>query len=104
MKLFNKIFNKTKLTPLEESIKLIDYSDDKEIKKPGNQKEEVLSHLLEFGSITSMQAIELYGITRLAAKIHELREDNYNITTKNQSFTNRYKNLSTYGIYTLIKK
>lgn len=72
------------------------------IKKPTNQREEVLAHLKENGNISSMSAIKLYGITRLAAKIHELRDEGFNITTTLIKFTNRYQNKSTYGVYKLV--
>lgn len=39
------------------------------------QKEQVLAHLKEHGSITSMDAIKLYWITRLSQYIYLLRND-----------------------------
>lgn len=48
------------------------------IGKKGQMKE-VLNHLKSKKSITSMQAFELYGCTRLAAKIHDLRKAGYDI-------------------------
>lgn len=45
------------------------------------QKETILSHLKQYRSISSWQAIESYGITRLAEMIHQLRhDDKLNIT------------------------
>ncbi len=38
------------------------------------QEEKVLMHLKHFGTITPMEAIQDYGITRLAAKIHLLKK------------------------------
>lgn len=72
--------------------------------QPTNQKEEILAHLKEFGTIKSMEAIELYGITRLAAKIHQLKDEGHNITREDVKFTNRYNNKSSYGKYKLILK
>ena len=43
------------------------------------QKKQVLWHLLENGSITSWDAIELYGITRLSQYIYLLTKDGYMI-------------------------
>lgn len=40
--------------------------------------------------ITSLRAIEKYGITRLAAVIHELRDDGIEITTDTVPVKNRY--------------
>ena len=38
------------------------------------QNARVLRHLKKFGSITSMQAFQLYGITRLSGRIFDLRK------------------------------
>lgn len=43
------------------------------------QKEEVLRHLREKGSLSSFEAFAYYGITRLSARVHELRKDGYTI-------------------------
>ena len=45
------------------------------------QKELVLSHLRK-GTITSMEAFQLYNITRLADRIFVLRKDGWKISTK----------------------
>ena len=37
------------------------------------QREKVLKHILKTGSISSFEAIMDYGITRLAARIHDLK-------------------------------
>ena len=46
-----------------------------------SQEDVVLKHLREHGSITSMTAFRLYDITRLSAKVFNLREDGYDIMT-----------------------
>lgn len=71
--------------------------------KPTNQKEEILKHLLDFGTITSIEAIEMYGVTRLSDKIYLLRKEGYSILTNSRKFTNRYGNVSTYGVYKINK-
>lgn len=45
-----------------------------------NQKDQVLNHFAKKKSITSWEAIQKYGITRLAAVILELKT-NHNIMT-----------------------
>jgi len=45
------------------------------------QKDLVLSHLMK-GTITSMEAFQLYSITRLADRIFVLRKDGWKISTK----------------------
>ena len=48
------------------------------------KKQRVLNHLKSGKSITSMEAITLYGVTRLAAVIHTLKTyEGYNIESEN---------------------
>ena len=56
-----------------------------------NQKQEVLRHIKRYGSITSMEAFEKYGITRLSAIIYILRRE-YEIVTIMRTSINRYGN------------
>lgn len=49
------------------------------------QKEQVLHHLKQKKTITSWEAIQDYGITRLSAWIHELKKDGYVIKSHNIS-------------------
>lgn len=46
-----------------------------------NKTQLILSHLQKKKKITSWEAIELYGATRLAATIHQLKEYGYEIQT-----------------------
>jgi hypothetical protein len=46
-----------------------------------SQKQAVLSHLKEYGSITPLEALKLYGCLRLGARISDLRDEGYKITT-----------------------
>ena len=67
-----------------------------------SQKQAVLNHLKMFGSITSMQAISLYGATRLSAIIYNLRhKDGYMIETRMLTGKNRFGNVVEYGKYIL---
>ena len=70
--------------------------------KKTNKTEEVLKHLQEHGSITSIEAIEKYGATRLSAIIFKLRKKGYNIDTITIPFTDRYGTKSNFGKYILI--
>ena len=49
-----------------------------------NQKEQVLNHLKQHGKITSWGAIQEYGITRLSARIKDLKEDGHQITSRRE--------------------
>lgn len=46
-----------------------------------NQHTQVLAHLKEYGSITSMEAFSRYHITRLSSIIYNLRKRGYDIHT-----------------------
>ena len=63
----------------------------------------VASHLLKNRRITSAQAFEKYGITRLSSVIHELRAKGYPIITDMTEGVNRYGNPVKYGVYRLPK-
>lgn len=65
------------------------------------QEQRVLRHLKMFGSITSWEAIQEYGITRLSAKIYNLRNIGYDITNKTEHTKNRYGEKVAYARYTL---
>lgn len=64
----------------------------------------VREHLLEKGTITSWEAIELYGATRLSAIIFNLRQRGMNIGTRDKVFTDRYGTKSSFAEYYLIKE
>lgn len=66
-----------------------------------SQKDLVLRHLQDFGSITSMDAFNDYGITRLSAVVYDLREAGYKIKTNDETRKNRYGVATTYARYTL---
>lgn len=72
--------------------------------KKKNKTSEVLEHLRKYGSISSIEAIRLYGATRLSAIIYNLRH-NYglNIITQDIPFTDRYGTNSDYGKYILVE-
>lgn len=68
------------------------------------QKGEVLLHLQTKGSITSFEAFANYGVTRLAAIIHELRtKQGLNIETIKKKTLNRYNNITNYAKYKLLE-
>lgn len=49
------------------------------------QKSVVLRHLRHYGSISAFEAITSYGITRLAARIFELKQDGYKFETERKT-------------------
>ena len=48
----------------------------------GTQKSIVRQHLLDGNSITPLEALNRFGIFRLAAVVHELRDEGLNIITE----------------------
>tara|TARA_R110002020_G_scaffold56514_2_gene156329 strand:+ start:426 stop:656 length:231 start_codon:yes stop_codon:yes gene_type:complete len=46
------------------------------------QTDKVLLHLEKRGSLTPLQAMDLYGIMRLAARIGELRREGHDIASE----------------------
>tara|TARA_R100001129_G_scaffold141848_1_gene103056 strand:+ start:28 stop:252 length:225 start_codon:yes stop_codon:yes gene_type:complete len=61
------------------------------------QENQILNHLKKHKFITSWEAIQEYRITRLSARIYELREKGYQIITKNIT-----ENGKTFAEYSLI--
>ena len=54
------------------------------------QCERILYHLKEYGSITSLEAMQWYGCYRLASRISELKEQGVNITKRVVKGKNKY--------------
>jgi len=62
----------------------------------------VLSHLKSGQTITSLDAINLYGATRLSAIIFTLRQRGLNIATLPTTIKDRFGNTTTYAKYKLL--
>ena len=75
--------------------------------RASNQSDIVLEHMLQYGSISSIEATELYKITRLGAVIHRLRhKDKININmqrvSNDEAGGSGGREGSSYGLYTLV--
>lgn len=69
------------------------------------QENLVLQHLKEHGSITSMEAINLFGATRLSAIIYNLRHKNgCDILTNLETVTTRLGQKTSIARYILVKE
>jgi len=66
-----------------------------------NQKEKVIRHLNNYGSITPLDALKDYSIMRLAAVVFNLKEDGYDIQSEMVSGINKFGEIVNYGKYTL---
>lgn len=68
-----------------------------------NQENQVLEFMIKYKGITSMQAFKHLGVTRLSAKIFDLRKK-YNIKDVWEESINRYGNPVRYKRYIYIGK
>ena len=83
----------------------MDNIERKEIMKTWNKMTKtkaILFHLEEVGEITTWEAIQQYGVTRLSCIIHNLR-NRYDLPIKSEKveFTDRYGTSSYYVKYKL---
>ena len=67
------------------------------------QKQMVLNYLKNHVGITSLTAIEKFGITRLSAVIFELKEEGNNILSLPKDVKNRYGQKCRVAEYRLVK-
>ncbi len=58
-------------------------------------------HLIKHGSISSLEAIDLYGITRLSSRIYKLRKRGWRLTSEPEKGKNRYGKTIVYSRYRL---
>lgn len=65
------------------------------------QKQRIINYIREFGSITSLDAYKDLGITQLATRIKELKEQGYEFRTEWESSKNRYEEKVDYKRYYL---
>lgn len=65
------------------------------------QRDRVINYIREFGSISSWEAYKDLGITQLATRIKELKEQGYEFRTEWESSTNRYGEKTDYKRYYL---
>ena len=72
------------------------------MKKKSSQKADVFKYMKGHSGITSIIAFERFGVTRLADIIFKLRQDGYEIETKQVTTKNRYGHTVTYAKYSLV--
>ena len=65
------------------------------------QCEKILAHMEKHDGITSMEAIDLYGITRLASRICDLRKSGHRIGRTFETRRNRDGEAVTFARYRL---
>lgn len=69
-----------------------------------SQANRLLDYLKEFGSVTTWEAFKELGITRLSARIFEIKERGYLIKTELVNDKNRFGESIHYNKYSLIEE
>ena len=69
------------------------------MKQTTSQSAKVLYYLQNYGSLTAIQALELFACFRLAARINDLKEAGHDIQTEMK----RQKNGKKIAVYSLLK-
>nr|DAG46189.1 MAG TPA: helix-turn-helix domain protein [Caudoviricetes sp.] len=69
-----------------------------------NQREKIVFYIQKFGSISSMEAFQDLGITRLSARIYELREEGYKFEETFKASKNRFGEIVYYKRYRFQKE
>lgn len=68
------------------------------------QCDRILRHLKDYGSITPLEAMNEYGIMRLAARINDLRAQGIDIASEVKTGKNRYGEATHFSVYRLKKE
>ena len=68
------------------------------------QCDRILRHLRDYGYITALEAVQEYGIMRLAARIADLRSRGVRIDSYFTTGKNRYDEKVSYAVYVLIQE
>lgn len=66
-----------------------------------NQCETILRHLRDYGSITSLEAMQEYGIMRLASRVSDLKKAGVAIRAETVSGQNRYGERTCFARYSI---
>ena len=72
--------------------------------KKMTQKDRVVRHLKDKGSITSLEAMKEYGIMRLTSRVCELKNEGFLIRSEFVSSKNRYNEPVSFSKYSLMNK
>ena len=65
------------------------------------QQAAVFNYIVRHGSITSMEAFEHLGVTRLSAVVYNLKNKGYNIISEPEQVKTRYGATATISRYSL---
>ncbi len=68
------------------------------------QCQRIMRHLRDYGSITSLEAMQEYGIMRLGARIWDLKAQGVPIKSETVTGKNRYGERTCFARYSLVKE
>ena len=68
------------------------------------QSMKILKYMMDFGSITPIEALKDLGVMRLGARIYDLEKQGFEILHERESGKNRYGEKTSYERYRLAKK
>ena len=68
------------------------------------QSMKILKYMMDFGSITPIEALKDLGVMRLGARIYDLEKQGFVILHERESGKNRYGEKTSYARYSLAKK
>lgn len=69
-----------------------------------NQCQQIARHLETYGSITSLEAMQEYGVMRLASRVSALKKSGLPVRTELVRGKNRFGEPTCYARYSLEKK
>ena len=67
------------------------------------QSMKILKYMMDFGSITPIEAMKDLGVMRLGARIWDLEQEGFEIVHERESGRNRYGEKTSYARYRLKK-
>lgn len=68
------------------------------------QCQRIMRHLRDYGSITSLEAMQEYGIMRLGARIWDLKAQGVPIKSETVTGKNRYGERTCFARYSLLRE
>lgn len=68
------------------------------------QCQRIVDYMRRFGSISTLEAFNDLGVARLASRIHDLKDQGYNISSETKSTKNRYGEKVHFKVYKLMEE
>lgn len=68
------------------------------------QCQRILDYMTQFGSISTLEAFNDLGVARLASRIHDLKDQGYDIISQTKSSRNRFGEKTYFKVYRLAEE